>query len=398
MKPMIRRISALLQFSVFVTCSLLLPVTECRTVMAAEVKLTPSCELKEEFNDNVFLTSGKEKSDFISTLSPGLAFSRTTEHLNIDLLTGVDWRNYARSSGIDTFDYQYAAQMGSKLTPRDNLGLSATYVRSSRPDSINQATALATNSGSDHYQYSANARRSIDETTSAALSYSFAKDMYDNPVSQANHVHSAGLIVSKDLGAIMPLLKGSLSTNFSRAIYRDSNNDNYSVKIATGWNINEKLAVNLSAGEQLVHSTYVTTYERSNDSWRTIGTASLNYTGEKSFGSFTFVRDFSNASGQVGAVETTSFGLTLGKHVSDKITAQVAASYNINQASSGQYSPRSADDRVLNLKTDIIYKMSNYFDIGCQYVYYAVNYSISDVQVARNSVMLRAVVKYPVTW
>jgi hypothetical protein len=366
--------------------------------MAAEVKLTPSCELKEEFNDNVFLTAGGRKSDYISSFAPGLAFTHLTENLNVDLITGLGWHNYARSSGIDTIDYQYNAQVGSKLTPRDDLGLSATYVRSSRPDTINQATALATSSGSNHYQYSANTRRSINETTSAALSYSFAKDMYDNPASQGNHVHSAGLIVSKDLSAVMPLLKGSLSTNFSRAIYRDADSDNYSVRIAAGGNINEKLTVNLSAGEQLVHSTFVITTGRSNDSWRTIGTASLNYSGEKSFGSLTLGRDFSNSSGQVGAVETTSFGLSLGKHVSDRITAQIAASYNINKASSGQFSSQSTDARVLNLKTDIVYKLSNYFDIGCQYVYYTVNYNISGAQIAQNSVMLRAVAKYPATW
>jgi hypothetical protein len=222
--------------------------------------------------------------------------------------------------------------------------------------------------------------------------------MYDNPASQGNHVHSAGLIVSKDLSAVMPLLKGSLGTNFSRAIYRDADSDSYSVRIAAGGNINEKLTVNLSAGEQLVHSTFVTTSGRSNDSWRTIGTASLNYSGEKSFGSLTLGRDFSNASGQVGAVETTSFGLSLGKHLSDRITAQVAASYNINKASSGQFSSQSTDDRVLNLKADFVYKLSNYFDIGCQYVYYTVNYNISGAQIAQNSVMLRAVAKYPATW
>jgi hypothetical protein len=196
----------------------------------------------------------------------------------------------------------------------------------------------------------------------------------------------------------MPLLKGTLSTNFSRAIYRDADSDNYSVRVGASGNINEKLTVNLSAGGQLVHSTFVTTSGRSNDSWGTIGSASFNYTGEKSFGSLSFVRDFSNASGQVGTVETTSFGLTLGKHLSDNITTQIATSYNINQASSGQFSSRSVDDRVFNFKADIVYKMSNYFDIGCQYVYYTVNYNISDVQIAQNSVMLRAVAKYPVTW
>lgn len=401
MNPLINqhrgRICALFLHGALVTGSLLSPASGCRPALGAELKLIPACELKEEFNDNVFLTAGNRKSDFITTLTPGLTFSRSSERLHIDLLTGFSWHDYARTEGIDTTDYQYNAQVTNRLTPRDDLGLGAAYARNTRPDSISQSTGLSASTGSDHSQYSANVRRLIDETTSASLAYSFVQDTYDNPASQANHVHNAGLVVSKDLGAMLPLLKGTLSTNFSRAIYRDSSSDNYTLSVGASRHINEKLNLNLSVGGRLNHSTFVTTSEVSNDSWGAVGSASLNYTGEKSFGSLSFVRNFSAASGQVGAVETTSFGMTLGRGLSEKTTAQVSASYSINQASSGQFSARGADDRALNLKADIMYKISKFFDIGLQYTYYTVNYGLNDLLINQNSVTLRAVAKYPVT-
>jgi hypothetical protein len=282
-----------------------------------------------------------------------------------------------------------------KLTPRDDLGLNAMYVRNTRLDNITQTTGLSTNTGSDHSQYSASVRRVLDETTAASLAYSFTQDTYDSPDFQPNHVHNAGLVVSKDLGRVLPLLNGTLSTNFSRAIYRDSSSDIYTVSVGASRNINEKINVNLAVGGQLIHSSFVATSEVSNDSWEPIGSASLNYTGEKSFGSLAFARNFSAASGQVGAVETTSFKALLGRSLDDKSTAQVEASYNINQASSGQFSARSADARVLNVKADIVYNINKYFDIGLQYTFYTVNYALNDLSVTRNSIMLRAIAKFP---
>lgn len=378
--------------------SLLVPFTSVKTAFGADIKLIPSCELKEEYNDNVFLTTDNRESDWITTLTPGLAFSYASERLNIELLTGLSWREYARTKDIDTLDYQYNAQVAKKLSLQDDLGLSAIHVRNTRPDSISESTGLAAKSGTDHYQYSASLGRLINETTSASLAYSFVQDEYDNPASLANHVHNLNMIVSKDLGSVMPLLKGKLSSNFSRAVYRDSTSDNYTISIGANRNINEKISVNLSAGGHLVHLKFMSGLVESNDSWGAIGSALLNYTGEKGFGSLSFAHNYSAASGQVGAVETTSFGLTLGRSLSDKMTAQIAASYNINREVSGQYSTRGSDNnRVINLKADIANKISKYFDIGIQYAYYTVTYDLSESQISQNSVMLRVVAKYPVT-
>jgi hypothetical protein len=44
-----------------------------------------------------------------------------------------------------------------------------------------------------------------------------------------------------------------------------------------------------------------------------------------------------------------------------------------------------------------LYKVSKFFAIGLQYAYYTVTYGFNDLLVAQNSVMLRAVAKYPVT-
>jgi hypothetical protein len=390
-------VSLFLLQGALVTGGLLSPVANCRTAYCAEVKLNPTCELKEEFNDNVFLTAGNKKNDFITTITPGLGFSRSSERLNIDLLAGLGWHDYARTSGVAATDYRYTGQLATKITERDDLGLNAAYIRNTRPDTITASTGLPTTSGSDTYQYSGNLSRLLDETTSASLSYSFNQEEYDDPASQSRRVHSAGMVFSKDLGELLPRLKGALNTNFSRSLYRNSHNDFYTVSVGASRSINEQLNINLSAGGQLIRSTFETVSQRSNDSWETIGSASLNYSAEQGFGAFSFAHNFTPASGQVGAVLTTSFGLSLGRNLSDKSTAQCAASYNLNQADRGQYASRGVDDRALNLTADITYKLSNYFDISLQYTYYTVNNALDNLTVSQNRVMLRAVAKYPFT-
>ncbi|HIJ89198.1 MAG TPA: outer membrane beta-barrel protein [Desulfuromonadales bacterium] len=381
-----------------VTASLFLSAADCRTVYGSEVKLTPACELKEEFNDNVFLTAGNKKNDFITTITPGLGFLHSSERLTIDLLAGLSWHDYARTSGVATTDYQYTGQLATRITQRDDLGLNAAYIRNTRPDTITTSTGLPTTSGSSTYQYSGNMRRLLDETTSAALSYSFNKAEYDNPASEASRVHSAGLVFSKDLGELMPRLKGTLNTNFSRSLYSFSHNDIYTVSVGASRSITEQLNLNLSAGEQLIHSALDTVPQRRSDSWESIGSASLNYTAEQGFGAFSVTHNFTPASGQVGAVLTSTFALSLGRNLSDKTTAQCAASYNLNRADKGQYASRGVDDRALNLNAGITYKFSNYFDISLQYAYYTVNNVLDDQTVSQNRIMVRAVSKYPFTW
>jgi hypothetical protein len=392
------RISVFILHSAFVTVCLLMPATGCRLAFGEERKLIPSCEFKEEFNDNVFLSASDKKSDFITTISPSVAFSSASERLNIELLSGLSWHEYVRSEGIGSMDYQLNAQVANRLTQLDDIGLSAAYARNTRPDSISQTSGLSSSTGSDHYQISASARRLVTETSSASLTYSFVQDDYDNPVYQANHVHNAGLVISKDFSALAPLLKGTLSSNFSRATYRDSRSDSYTLTAGASRSITERILVSLSAGGQVIHSTFETTSEGNNESWGAVGSALVNFTGENTFGSFSIARNFSAASGQIGAVESTSFGLTLGHNYSDKITAQFAASYNINHASNGQFSSQGTDARALSLKAGIMYKISKNFDAGFQYAYYTVSYAPNDLIVAQNSVMLRVVAKYPVNW
>ena len=397
-----RQLEPCIRGSIFMFLSLCWHSAVCNTVSAAEDKLTPTVELREEFNDNIFLTQGNQRSDFITTIVPSLVFTHMTERRNISLLAALNRHSYNRTEHINTTDNQYNGQFEQKIAEMSNAGMSADYLRNTRADSIDTTTGLPSSAASTHFQYTVNASRSLSEFASATLAYSFAKDEYDNQASQGNQSHTVNVQLSEDLDRMVPRLKGSLSAQYNKALYRDSDIDNYTLKGGVKRAVTEKLSTNLSFGGRFTHSTFsvihipsLTLSTDNSDGWGIIGAASLNFTGEKNFAALSFSRDFSAASGQVGAVERTSFDLALGRAITDRITSQFVASYSINQASSGQFSSGKSDDRPFNIKADLTYRISNNFDFGVQYAYYAVTYGYSDIRVVQNSVMMRAIVKYP---
>src|ERR1039458_3162662 len=72
---------------------------------AAENTFVPSIALSEEFNDNISLTTDSKRSDFITTVSPGLAINSKTERSGLGLLAGLNWLTYARNSDLSSAGY-----------------------------------------------------------------------------------------------------------------------------------------------------------------------------------------------------------------------------------------------------------------------------------------------------
>jgi hypothetical protein len=60
----------------------------------AEFKLTPSISLREEYDDNIFLTADDEEADFITSIYPSVSLSYTSNLLTLSLDYGIDIKLY----------------------------------------------------------------------------------------------------------------------------------------------------------------------------------------------------------------------------------------------------------------------------------------------------------------
>ncbi len=68
------------------------------TAHASEFSILPSIAVSEEYTDNVFQTHTERKTEFISHLTPGLAFQYRAPFWDWDLAYLLDYRYYARNS------------------------------------------------------------------------------------------------------------------------------------------------------------------------------------------------------------------------------------------------------------------------------------------------------------
>ncbi len=361
-------------------------------VSADDIKLTPSCAVREEYNDNVLFSTVSRRSDFLTTVSPNLALTQASERLNSSLSGGLNWLNYARTTGQNALDFLLQGQAGYRWTPLTDLGVSGAYVQNSRPDTVNQRTDLSAGSGGDQQNYSLRIGHKFNPLTASTFSYAFGKATYENPLQQGNELHNAGLAVTRDLGNLM---KGLLSAGYSHTTYRISSSDDYSFSTGLSWQPQEKLSLNGSVGGRLTHSQFLLASggEGSNDNWGIIGSLTASYAGEASRSSLSFVRDFAAGSGQTGATERTQVGLTLSRQLLEKMTGQISARYTLNEAS---FSAQQSRDVALRGSAGIDYELNRNFTVGLNYFYSRIDYSPSKQQAEQNKLVVQVQWHYPI--
>jgi hypothetical protein len=362
-------------------------------VYADDIKVTPACDVREEFNDNVLFSTFDRRSDFLTTISPSLALTQASERMNASLSGGLNWLTYARTTGLDATNYQVQGQAGYRWSALTDLGVSGAYVQNSRPDTVNQLTSLSAGSGSDQQNYALRIGHKFDPLTASTFSYAFGKATYENPLQQGNEVHTTGLSVTRDLGN---LLKGLISVGYNHIGYRLSRSNDYSFSTGLSWQPQEKLSLSGSVGGRLTHSLFslANGAEGSNDNWGVIGSLTATYAGESSRTSLSFIRDFAAGSGQTGATERTQVELNLHRQLQEKLTAQFSARYTLNNAS---FSAQESRDVALRGNAGLSYEFNRSFSVGLNYSYYRIDYSPSSLKAEQNICMLMAQWQYPVT-
>ena len=100
------------------------------TAQSAEWSIEPSVSVREEYNDNIRLTTLPHKSVWGTSLTPAVNFSSKTE---ISEITGGARLNFNRYSGepnLDSSD-QIFSLLSKYKTERNTFGLNGSYVRDS---------------------------------------------------------------------------------------------------------------------------------------------------------------------------------------------------------------------------------------------------------------------------
>ena len=361
-------------------------------LLADEIKLVPGLVLKEEFNDNIFLTTSSRRTDFITTLTPSMDFSSATERRSVTLSTGINWLNYACNTGLDSVDYFVQSGSNYQFDPRLAISAGAGYVRDSRPDRIDQ-NGLTLKSGSGRQNYQLSGSYVTSEKSTSTLSYAYSQEGFDNPGIVTTKVHNINVGQDYDLDCFLRQAKLAGKVGYSRNLTDTSLIDNYTVSLGLTKKFHELWNVSLSAGGRYTHSefaVYASTIRDNDQGW--IGNLSINYSGEKTNGSLAFNNDVTTASGRSGATQRTG----VSTNVSEKFTRELSGFFGLgyfwNRSDRNQFSAQAIDEKNLTINGGLRYDFSEYVSLEGNYHFNTIYYSQSAAQASQNVFMLRLTV------
>ena len=228
-------------------------------VFGDELKLIPLLTVREEYNDNIFLSVSDVKSDFRSIFSPCIELTDRNERLDASLLVRMNGFLYAVNSELNSIDQQYQGRVRYNLSPRTSLASTAGYIIDSQPDREVETTGLVLGLVKRHRQmYSVSGDRALTEKTTASLSYSFEKDDYVSPQFTDLTWHNAQLALVHDLDRFLRSTNGSLNLGYAHYGFSGSDVDNFSFTAGMSSALNEKWSVQGSVGGRYTVSEFET--------------------------------------------------------------------------------------------------------------------------------------------
>lgn len=376
--------------------------------MGDERKLVASLGVKEEYNDNLFFSSGRKIDTFLTSATPALELTSRTERLDAGLFAGAEGLAYTADEGLDAVDQNYRGRLGYRFTPAFRLSGEAGFRKDTRPDREIEATGLFVTFRSERWSGSAAAEYAVTEKTLLAASYGFEKADYDAESRIDYKVHSAGLTLIHDLGRHLTETKGRVLFGFTRSEFTGIRIDNYTLAVGAARGVTEKWSVQADAGARFTRSEFdverlefvppfffvIVTSREKRDNWGWIASVAMNYRGEKNRGSLSYNRDVSAASGREGATERNALAVDLGHRFTYEFSGSLTAAYYTNKSDAGDFSLQTIDEKTVRVRPAIRYDFTKdvFGEAACQYT--KVLYGQTDTDAAQNVVYLRVGMKH----
>ena len=238
--------------------------------------LTPSLDVAERFDDNIFLTAQDRTSDFVTDFTPRLSLEHQSSRVNLLADYAVVAQYYAETTDLNNVGDNQRGVLTLKyeVTPELSLTIGGYYVRSTETSSIfarptvPESVIILPTSESERrltQQYSLTTSGSyrFDTRTTGTATYSFAgTDQEGTPTTYSN---SVGLGVTRALTSLDSLLLNANATLYSVS---SGASDQESYSFTTGWRRQwtSDLTTSLAAGPEVTEGDVSAT-----------GTASVSY-------------------------------------------------------------------------------------------------------------------------
>ena len=371
----------------------LLPVQ----LYAGQAVLTPSLTLREEYNDNIFSLVSGRRGDYLTTVSPALALSDSSERASASLAGGVNQLLYLRNSGNDGLGYFLRGSGGYSVSPRQSLSADIGDTRDSSASSIDPTTNLVTSSPSLHQNYRLGEKYRVNESLDSSLSLGYGRDDYDNPAYLGTRHFLGNSQFDYDLGRSFPGTKLSQVLGLTRDATDISQVDSLSATLGISRELSEIWRFSLSGGCRYTHSRFQvagSTGWGGNDEVGGLGNLSLNNAKDNIAASLTMSQDLVSASGRSGSTQMTAGNLAFSDRLTPHLSGSFTARYARNWAAQGQFGTSAIDERYLNLGGSLryeVFELPSDLALEASYNYNNTDYRLFGAQMNQNIVMVRLI-------
>lgn len=355
-----------------------------------EWRITPSAELKQEYNDNIYFAINDIKSDYITTLSPKLELARKTERMDFSLSGKADGRGYLRNDELNALDQTYHGSIRYQLNPKMSLTAKGAYIQDSTPDRDLMTTGFALSTTRRFRQnYSFAGDYLFTEKTMATLSYDYSKDDWSSRNLVGYESNGVNLGFAHNLSSIISSTTGRVNFGYTRYITSTSAVENYTGTIGFKRDLSEKWSMLVDVGARYTKSDFdmatyqfvppffvtIVTTKMSNKGWGMMGQAVLSYKGELTNVDFTFNRDVMASSGLYGTSERNALGFNISRKLSYEFSVNLSGSYFLNQSDAGKYSPYQINRETFSIIPGIRYQFTKDTAIDATYNFTKTKYS-----------------------
>lgn len=378
-----------------------------------EFKLVPSVTALEEYNSNIFFTSYKPESDYVTTLSPAFELVNRTERSNANVKILLDLIGYADNRDLNAADQSYQGKLRYKITPRFGISADAGYISDSRPDRDLETTGLVSSAiRRDRITAGQTTDYQLSEETALSLSYAYGKETYEKEYSDIlTHDINAGII--RDLTKYVAALKGYINLGYSHFDISDNQFDNQmgiiSGTVGVSKDFNELWNASIFGGMRYTQSDFsalrleqvapnffqFVTDEQTDNGWGWVGKASLNYQGEKSSGEFAFVRDVRPSSGYNTAAVRNALTLNTRYKITYEMSASLNTGYFTNKSDRFEISGDSIDTNSFYASPSIHYEVTKDISIDASYRCNIFNDNTADTEADRHLFSIRLYIQHP---
>lgn len=136
MERQANRIIALTSILTFVLVALVVP----SAIGGSRVELLPMITVTQEYDDNIFLDKTDTKSDYVTTISPQIGISVSSELNNFRLTYAPTFVYYNNRSEENTIRHRSTLDLGQNIGKFLRLNLTDTYYRTEDPFEIDRET------------------------------------------------------------------------------------------------------------------------------------------------------------------------------------------------------------------------------------------------------------------